>query len=178
MDSFLAYIQQLQLMFFFSGYPLVYAIVILIAGNQRTDKIPQNRSFKSRILWILPYSYALVGTLYIGFLLKDLYPDYSPSRIAHSFHLPLLVTWGILTVLFWIPSLAKKKLLTLIHSLVFFFFLVRDTVLQLSGDTSDKDNLKNDMKVFTDSFLLNAGTLVILILFSFFLHRNKKDKGH
>lgn len=175
-NSLFAYIQHLELMFFFSAYPLLYAIVILITDNQRSGNTQQFVRLKRRILSVLPYTYAFVGTLYIGVLVKNLYPDYSYDTIRRSIHLPVLVTWGLLSVLFWIPFLAKKKLLTLIHSLVFFFFIVKDIFLQITGTTSDKDIVKNDMKVFTDSLLLNAGILVILILLSFFLHTNKKDR--
>jgi hypothetical protein len=56
-SSFFEYIQQLEKMAFFSGYPLVYAVVFFIAGekNLRTG-------YKKRIVSVLPYAYALVGT--------------------------------------------------------------------------------------------------------------------
>ncbi len=84
---------------------------------------------------------------------------------------PYLQIWGLLSILFWIPALGKKAGLSLLHSLVFFFFLVRDLVLQFSS--ADKDIVKNDMKIYTDSLLLNLGALILIVLISFLFSHNK-----
>ena len=70
-DNFLVYIQHLELIAFFSGYPLIYAVVFFFARNNRLKN-----SFKQRVASLLPFSYALIGTLYIGLQLKKIYPDY------------------------------------------------------------------------------------------------------
>ena len=74
--SFFEYLQKLELMVFFSGYPLLYTIIFFIAGSK-----PLRNNFKERIVSLLPLSYALVGTLYLGLQLKNLYPDYSIENI-------------------------------------------------------------------------------------------------
>ena len=68
-DSFFAYLQQLEIMVFFSGYPLVYALVIAAAGKK-----PATNSIGHKAVSVLPFAYALVGTLFLGFQLKKLYP--------------------------------------------------------------------------------------------------------
>jgi len=168
-NSFFAYLQQLELMAFFSGYPLIYAVTIFIAGNQQLKN-----NFKSRIVSLLPFAYALVGTLYLGLQLKNLYPDYSIENIKQTIQLPYLMTWGFLSILFWIPALGKKKFLSLIHSLVFFFFLVRDLFLQLSASFADKDVVRNDMKLYTNSLLLNLGAIAFIVLLSFLFNYYRK----
>lgn len=169
-NSFFAYLQQIELMAFFSGYPLIYAVTLFIAGNQ-----PLKNNFKSRIVSLLPFAYALVGTLYLGLQLKNLYPDYSIENIKLTMQQPWLIIWGLLSILFWIPALGKKTVLSLIHSLVFFFFLVRDLFLQLSASSADKDIVRNDMKIYTDSLLLNLGAFALIVLLSFlFTHYNKR----
>lgn len=174
-NSFFAYLQQLELMFFFSGYPLIYAFTLFIAGNQQSDSYRIKNSFKRRIVSVLPYAYALVGTLYLGLQLKNLYPDYSLENIKLLMQQPYLVTWGILSILFWIPALSKKKVLSLIHSLVFFFFFVRDLFLQLSASSADKSIVRNDMKIYTISLLLNLGAFALIVLLSFlFTHQKKR----
>ena len=168
-NNFFTYLQQLELMAFFSGYPLIYAVTLFIAGNQQLKN-----NFKSRIVALLPFAYALVGTLYLGFQLKNLYPDYSIENIKLTMQQPWLITWGLLSILFWIPAPGKKTVLSLIHSLVFFFFLIRDLFLQLSASSADKNIVRNDMKIYTYSLLLNLGAFALIVLLSFLFAYYKK----
>jgi hypothetical protein len=170
--NFFGYLQQLELMAFFSGYPLLYALAFFIAGDQYV----KNR-FKNRIVTLLPFAYALTGTLFLGFQLKNFYPDYSFENIKLSMHRPGLLIWALLSMLFWIPALAKKQVLSLLHSLVFFFFLLRDLFMHLF-QSGDKNVVRNDMKIYTDSLLLNLVSLSIIILFSFLVSRHKKATGN
>ena len=167
-NSFFSYLQQLELMAFFSGYPLVYAIITYFASNKRSAT-----NFKSRIVSVLPFAYALIGTLYLGLQLKKLYFNYSSGNINQMMHLPWLMIWGLLSILFWIPALSKRKVLSLIHSLVFFFFLLKDIVLQFIS-SADENILKNDMRIYTISLLLNLGAFILLVLLSFLISQNKK----
>jgi hypothetical protein len=167
-NNFFAYLQQLELMAFFSGYPLLYTFVLFFAENKQ----PKN-TFKSRLVSVLPYGYALIGTLYLGFQLKALYFNYSTGNIKEMMHLPWLMIWALLSTLFWIPAVNKKKGLSLIHSLVFFFLLVRDFIIQFPGSSADKDVLKNDMRIYSISLLLNTGAFVIVLLLSFLFHQTK-----
>ena len=167
-NSFLAYLQRLELIGFFSGYPLIYTIALFIAGNQRLKN-----SFISRIAPLLPYAYALVGTLFLGFELKKLYPAYSVEHIQQAIHHPYLVIWGLLSILFWIPVLSKKVFFSLLHSLVFFYLVVGDIFMQLSS-SADTDIVKNDMKVYASSLFLNLCTLVFLVLLSYLFSLNKR----
>ena len=154
-DNFFSYLQQLELMAFFSAYPLLYAIINVFAGNS-------NREVLKKLPSILPYAYALVGSLFLGLQLKNLYPDYSFENIRLSVQQPILQIWALLSLLFWIPALAKKPVFSLLHSFVFFFFLLRDLLSHLFESATDKNILRNDMKVYTDSLLLNLGALIVL----------------
>ena len=168
-NTFFAYLQQLELIAFFSGYPLLYAVTVFFAGNQ-----PGKNNFKSRIVLLLPFAYALVGTLYLGLQLKNLYPDYSVENIKQTIQLPWLTGWAMLSIFFWIPALAKKTTLSLIHSLVFFFFVIRDIFLQISAPSADNDIVRNDMKLYTVSLLINLSTLALIVLvYYLFVHFKK-----
>jgi len=159
-NSFFDYMDRMELLAFFSGYPLVFAIIIRMGGKHSlkrgiTNKIPS---------W-LPYSYALVGTLYLGLQLRNLYPDYSIVNIIQSFQQPYLKTFGLLSILFWIPALSRKMVLSLLHSLVFFFIWAKDLLYQRLLETSfDIHSIKNDMKIYTDSLILNLGTLTFITI--------------
>lgn len=169
-NSFFAYLQKLELMAFFSGYPLLYAFIFFITGNKQTKN-----NFRSKVVPLLPFAYALTGTLYLGLQLKNLYPDYSFETIKLTIQQPWLFTWGLLSILFWIPALGKKPVLSLLHSLVFFFFLVRDLFLHSFQSSAGNDVVRNDMKIYTDSLLLNLGALILVILISLLITRFKKQ---
>ena len=169
-NGFFTYLQQLEMMAFFSGYPLIYAFIFFKTENKQSTL-----DTKKRIASLLPIAYALVGTLYLGLQLRNLYPDYTFNNIRDTLQQPFLVLWALLSILFWIPALHKKPVFSLIHSLVFFFFLVRDLFLQTVNLSSDKNIVRNEMKIYTDSLLLNMGAFVFIVLI-FFLYTFYKKR--
>ena len=170
-DSFLASLQKLEAMAFFSGYALVYTVMHFYFGNP-----VQKRQFIGRIVWLLPFSYALLGTLFLGFQLKKLYPDYSFEHIRLTIQQPYLQIWGLLSITFWIPAVSKRAVLSLIHSAVFFYFLASDLLVQLITPSADSNIIKNDMKVYAASLILNLGILgflTTLFLLSIYYKKQK-----
>lgn len=158
-NEFLAYIERLELMAFFAGYPLVYAIVQVISGRAiKTSAV-------SRWARLLPYGYALSGTLFFGLLLKELYPDYSVNHIAGAFQNPFLKIWGLTVLLFWLPPFSQRPVFSLLHSVVFFFFLLKDIYAQLTSAPGN-EIIQNDMKIYTDSLLLNLLSFALIVAFS------------
>ena len=170
-NDFFAYLERLELLAFFSGYPLLYAVILFIGGNKQLKN-----NFKIRIVSLLPFAYALVGTLYLGLQLKNLYPDYSIENIKLTMQQPWLIIWGLLSIFFWIPALGKKPVLSLIHSLVYFFFLVRDLFLHSVQSSVGKNVVRNDMKIYTDSLLLNLGALILVTFISYLIDYFKSQK--
>ena len=170
-NSFFAYLQLLELMAFFSGYALIYSLAMFISG-----KIPAGKNYVN-ISRALPYAYALVGTLYLGLQLRNLYPDYSIQNLRNAFLQPYLIIWALLSLLFWIPAIGKRPVLSLLHSLVFFFFLLKDIFLQMTDRGVDKNILSNDMTIYTTSLLVNISALVFIVLVTFlyryFMKRSK-----
>lgn len=165
--NLVASIERFELIAFFAGYPVIYAIVQFIAGERR--------AFASRLAMLLPYAYALTGTLFLGLTLKNI--SASPLKnITEQFQMPYLQIWALLSVLFWTPVFSKKPVFTLLHSLIFFFLLLKDFFMYMVSYLG-KDVIKNDMKMYTDSLLLNAGTMAIVALLHFIwsgIRGNKK----
>ena len=157
-------------MAFFSGYCFLYAIILVLAGNKEL-----RNNFKNRVVSSLPLSYALVGTLYLGLQLKNFYLNYSSGNVMPAIHHPYLMIWGFISLLFWIPLFRKKIVLSLLHSLVFFFILVKDISMQIFSSV-DENILKNDMRIYTVSFLLNLASFLLIVLLSFLFFQNKKKE--
>ncbi|HET9280093.1 MAG TPA: hypothetical protein VFN95_17985, partial [Flavitalea sp.] len=82
-------------------------------------------------------------------------------------HQPYLKAWAFLAIILWIPSIAKKPVLSLLHSLVFFFFIIKDLFVQLFSSSGDKEWVRNDMKLFTFSLLLNSAAFLAIALTSY-----------
>lgn len=160
--DFLSYMQHLEMMAFFSGYPLVYAVILYLSGENHIKNY-----FSSGSILLMPFAYALIGTLYLGLQLKNFYPDYSIENISHRIQQPFPVIWGILATLFWTPSLARKNVLSLLHSLVFLFLFIKDIFTASSASQQDDSLLKNDMKIYTTSLILTVAALVTVCLYSF-----------
>ena len=157
-DSFFIYIERLELIAFFSGYPLIFLAVRVIAAPL------QARGFlKINIASLLPNAYAFVGLLFLGLQLKNLYPDYSFENIKLATADPYLKTWALLSLLFFIPFFAKKPMSSLLHSLVFFYFVVKDFSRSLFSSV-DNNFLQNDMHMYSRSLLINLGAFVLLVL--------------
>ena len=160
-SGFFTYLQELEMMAFFSGYPLVYLLVRVAAGN----RMIKNKS-NVKYLSLLPFAYALVGTLYLGLLLRNLHPDYSFQHIQLKIPQRFLAIWGLMSILFWIPPIARRTILSILHSLVFFALLLRDLFFQLTGMVSDKTIVQNDMKIYSVSLLLNLVAIILVSLIS------------
>jgi hypothetical protein len=171
-NSFFAYLQMLAILAFFSGYPLIYALTMTMSGV-----MPVTHPFKKRLAVALPYSYALVGTLYLGLQLKNTYLNYSYGNVRQMLLHPYLLCWAFLSLLFWIPAVSRKKTLSLWHSLVFIFFFAQDLLTQLLGSSADKELQKNDLRIYTVSLLLNLGTLLLVVVLQYLLAQNKRKQS-
>ena len=172
-NSLSNYISQLQLLAFFAGYPLIYTLVNFLATEHRKE-MPL---LSKRWIALLPFAYALVGTLFIGLLLKNISPDFSVKNIAEQFPSTYWEVWGALAVLFWIPALSKKPVLSLLHSMLFFLILLKD-LMQTS--TSGRFVIENDMKMYTISLLLHTGALGVMFAISNGVHhfRIRRNTTH
>ncbi len=169
-NSFFIYLEQLELMGFFSGYFLIYLLVKFTA-----DVLLQKKIIYINLTMLLPYAYAIVGIMFLGFQLKNLYPDYSIDNLKSTTQNAFLKIWALLSVLFFIPALAKKPVLSVLHSLVFFYFIVRDLFLYFFKD-ADNNLLQNDMNIYARSILLNLISFLLVALFYFlFIFLKRKN---
>ncbi len=161
--------EQLEMLIFFSGYPLVYFLVRFFIRN-----IPFKNVNAATLLSILPVAYALTGTLYFGLQIKNVYPDFTIENLKHRIQQPYLFIWALLSLLFWIPAFSKRQIVSVLHSLVFFYIIVRDLYYQFTGSISEPDILKNDMTVYTISIFLNLAAFIFICLSYYIYNQCKK----
>jgi hypothetical protein len=160
MDDLMSLAERLEMFAFFAGYPLVFYVVYFFAGKRLQQPVHKNRA-----IYLFPLTYALLGTLYWGLQLRNWYPDYQIKNIISNTYYIYSKIWALLAIIFWIPFFFKRPFLSVIHSLFFFFLLLRDIFSQLLFHDQDIYTLRNEMKVYTVSLLLNVFALIVVSLF-------------
>lgn len=168
-EDFFTYIELLEMLTFFSGYPLVYLLVKTLTGSIQVQKF-----LRLDLAKLLPFAYALTGVLFVGLQLKNLYPDYSIEHLGINIQLPYLKLWALLSLLFFVPFFNRKPLISLLHSLVFFYFVVADIVKGIAL-TSQVHIIKNIMNIYTYSLLINLAAF-LLVLVSALLYNKVRNR--
>ena len=170
-NSFFVYLEQLELMGFFSGYLIIYLLVKFIATT-----LLQQRMVNLNLAKLLPYSYATVGLLFLGYQLKNLYPNYSLENLNSITQNVFLKIWALVSLLFFITAFAKNTALSMLHSLVFFYFIVKD-LFKYFFNEADVAILQNGMSIYTRSLLLHAVSYFIVALFYFTIKAFKRKSA-
>lgn len=165
------YLARLEVMIFFAGFTLVYAVVKFLAH----DSFAGPKSFLANLARMLPYAYATNAVLFIGWMARKQYFEYAAGHSFFEIYHPYLVVWGILALLFWFPLFNKKPILCFVHSFVFLYFILRDIVFFQLGKIT-KDMLGNDMNILSHSMLLSVCSLAVVTLFFYLLGIFRKEK--
>lgn len=161
--TFFAYLQQLEILAFFSGYAPVYLVV------QRVVSLPGiNESFKKRVQLLLPYTYAIAGTLFLGFELKNNFPNFSIARFMERVQDSFLFYWSLLPLACWVPVVRRYPFLSLLHSFAYLLVMIREFVF--SGGNAYQNNhfTGNYMRIYSISMLAYLMILLVLGLSSLF----------
>jgi len=157
MNDLMSLAERLEMFAFFAGYPLVFYLIYFFSR-----KTLQRPAFENKGIYIFPLAYALVGSLYWGLQLRNWYPDYQLKSILNNTHYIYSKIWALLAVIFWIPFFFKRPFLSVLHSLFFFLLLLRDIFSQVLLHDQDIYTLRNEMRVYTVSLLLNLFALVVV----------------
>ncbi len=170
-NNLFAYLDLMMMLVFFSGYPLIYLFIRVIAGLKPVEEfLDKNYSF------LLPYSYALTGLLYTGLLLNNLFPLHSIDKFKSTFELSFLQIWAFTSLLFLISYFNRKPLISLFHSLVFFFFIIRNLALYIAGSTAI-EVIKNDIRVYSYSILINLTSFIVIVIIYLIFKNIAAKKG-
>ncbi len=148
------FIEKLQLMIFFLGYPLLFTFLYSFKNSKESTFY----HFLHTLYTLLPSSYFLLGLLFVGLVFKNLFPDYSVNNFFQQFKFPYLTFWASSSLIFCIGFLNKRPIYSLLHSLVFFSLLLKDFF------SATNDIIRNDMKIYTISLLINSVCLLLLFL--------------
>lgn len=115
-------------------------------------------------------SYALSGMLFIGYQINKAAPDFRLNHIFPVFKGHFLFWWGCLSLLFLIPFFRRISILSFLHSLVFFLFIVKD-ILGYTFQSIDRSFVQNDLSLLLKSILLQTIIYLLVLSISFFLRK-------
>ena len=172
-EDFFITIERLELISFFAAYPLLYFFIHFTAESFKVQS-----KFFGKIKSLLPYAYALSGLAFTGYQIHNLYPDFSVQHIKDSNQLLFLKVWAIFSIIFLMPFFARKPIISLLHSLIFFSLLLQDLYQHLSGNKENIYTVKNDMKVYTDSILIQITALIVIIVLYYTINSIQAGKAN
>ncbi len=157
------YLQLLEILAFFSGYPIIYLLVKYLSQFKGIQR------FTEHALPALPFAYGFIGLLFLGLQLKTLSISLDLTHFQH----PYLVIWGILSILFLLPIFSKHRNLSLLHSLVFFIVFISKVFFQNNAQEERSQVVGNYMNIYSISLLLNLLLLLLALIAAFLLKKIK-----
>lgn len=161
--TFFAYLQRLEILAFFSGYALVYLAVQCVVSLPCIKE-----SFKKHIRLLLPYTYAIAGTLFLGFELNNHFPNFSITQFMERVQDPFLFYWSLLPLACWIPVVRRYPFLSLLHSFVYLLVMIREFVFSDGNAYPNNHFTGNYMRIYSISLLAYLMILLVLGLSSLF----------
>lgn len=170
-NDFFKYLQLLEILAFFTGYPLVYLIVKTVIQSPVIGE-----TIQLRMLRALPFSYALVGLLFVGFEFKNNYSDLHIQILWSHIVNPFPYFWALLSLIFFHPYFSRAPQWCFYHSLVFLFLILQNIFLELNNQLVNGDNLHNSLKIYSISLLLDAASFGISFLLFFLIKKTSSVK--
>lgn len=165
MNDLFIYIEQVELIAFFSGFPVIWILVKLIFERKSIGAILLNR--------LLPLVYGVLAILYMGMKMDAYRTNLFAGWIFGNYGHILLKCWAI-SAMFFLLSSQNKFFIRVVfyHSLVFYAILMKDLVM-FFNHTLSADLISNEWKMHLLSIALTA----ILAIIIYFLFRFRFYKG-
>jgi hypothetical protein len=161
MNNLFTYIDKLELIAFFSAFPLFYFFLIAFYSKPLVMKFKWLKSTPE----IISIVYATISLLYVGMKLNQWYEQILIGPIQYDIYSYIFIVkcWSIFGLIFFFKSLRSKPMLALAHSSIYFIILLID-FFQYYHHQYDIEAFHNEMRLYF------IGLLAYLIIsFVFFL---------
>lgn len=168
MMNLFVFLEKLELLAFFSAFPLYYYLVNVVASEF---------SFQKKWILALPSSitlvYGIITLLYIGMKVNQMF-EIHLFKLEFNNTITYFKIWSSLGVLFFLPAMKVKSKWALFHSIPFTLWIVIDFILFYRSQVS-RDIINNEMRLyFTSLLLLIFVTLVVSFFTNFSFKKTKK----
>jgi hypothetical protein len=104
-NDIFSYLARLEIMVFFVGYPIIYALVYFLASEFGNKP----KAIISQVKELLPFGYAVSATLFLGFIIKKIYVGYELGVSVNKLEHPFLILFGLLALLLWLRPLGNSR---------------------------------------------------------------------
>ncbi len=160
MNNFFIYIDKLELIAFFSAFPLFYFLYISFYTKPLIVKFKWLKLLPE----IISMVYATISFLYIGMKLNQLYVQIAmgPIQFELTSCIFILKCWSIFGLLFYIKFLRTKPILALAHSSIYFIILLID-FFQYYHHQINIEAFHNEIRLYFISFVAYISISFILI---------------
>ena len=161
MNSFFNYIDKLELIAFFSAFPLFYFLIISFYSKPLILKF----KFLKLLPVLVSMTYATMTVLYLGMKLNQWYLQSLISHIQIDYFTILffLKLWVVLGLLFFFHFFQTKPILALAHSSIYFLILLID-FFQYYHHQIQAEVFHNEMRLYIIGFFANS--ILFSILFT------------
>ena len=166
MDDLFFYIAKLELIAFFSAFPMFYFLIKEFNSRQNIEKYEWIGEFSVSIVSV----YVVLVLLYIGMILNQVYLQSSLSYPNFSNSILYLKCWIFLGILFLFTPFKLKPKWTLLHSLPFTIIVFIDFISFFLKETPI-EVIRNEMQLYFMGFF--ASILLFLLLSSFNYFRSR-----
>lgn len=166
MNDFFIFLEKLELIAFFGGFPLVYFLVYFIStdfsfGKNWLIQLPKR----------LPVAYAFTTLLFVGMKLDQWIRSHG-AAIDFRSYLFYFQAWAFLGLLFFSIFFRRKPHYTLLHSVPFISLLIFDFYTYYKGYLQ-VEMLHNEMRLYGLGTILNI--ISVLIVSSLYLIFKKRS---
>jgi len=144
---------------FFTSYPLAYLLFHLAGRNKNFNQL-----LAEKVYPLLPLSYATVASCFWILTLFSGRINFVFEKITPVVSSALIIVYSLSGLLFWLPVVRKKNILSLIHSLLLFLL----PPLNMLSDKFKHRVVPHDY-IITLLRIYTAGLLIYLIIIGFLL---------
>lgn len=145
---------------FFTGYPLIYALLYLTGKSKNMYGLTAEK-----IHPMLPLTYAFVATCFWIMMIGTGKMSFIIHKIASVAPAALVITYGLTALLFWLPFFRKKTYLSLLHSLPLFALPPLNMLLKaLRHKVVAHDYIITLFRIYTAAFILYIIAITFLLV--------------
>ncbi|MBU3743747.1 MAG: hypothetical protein FGM61_04255 [Sediminibacterium sp.] len=161
MNDLFIYIEQVELIAFFSGLPVIWILINLLFGSKSIGIVIINR--------ILPLVYGVLSVLYVGMKMDTYWTNMLAGWLFGNYWHVFLKCWAISAILFLLPIENKFfQRFSFFHALLFYTILLKDLILFFNNALSP-ELISNEWKMH----LISIGLTAVLATILYFLLRSR-----
>lgn len=159
MNDFFIYLEKIELIAFYGGFPLFYFVIYFIS-----TELSFRKAWLKKLPQLLPATYAFSTLLFVGMKIDQWIRNHGAHFNFHNY-LFYFQAWAFLGLLFFANYFRTKTVWVILHSIPFVALIIFDFIAYYQGHLQ-VELLHNEMRLYTLSTIL----MLVSLLFISALH--------